>query len=184
MLDIVGTGGVIQKQFENPKELISESIEVIRTRIDAIVKRHNSVYIDYNEDITIELEGVYEKGVVYHLICHVDDAASKYNTYTSAYLIVRRDGLVRFVISGLDRRVNKGAEPIREGSMIGKCNEEVSIDSEQLGRIIDFEATKGLFAKKKKIVLEEKERVLIEESIQIMEKALQEEKQKNSKSPK
>ena len=123
----------LDPNFYNPVNLIEGVNNTIQNYAKNIA--YNRV-VNLNENIAIRLDASYENGLVFHVSCIVDPGANKYNTYTLADLIVRNDGNVKFIISGVDARIHKSE--VKPNGICLPVNEElVAAALAQLGQRID-----------------------------------------------
>ena len=185
MLEVVNGGWEVQEQFNNPEDLIRRAHDVIRANREYITN-YRDLNMNYPEFITINLEGVYENGIVYNIFCHVDAAAEHYNTMTSAKLIVRRDGTVKFIIEGVDCRVNKSEKSKEAPYLLGRVNQnKLEEEMKKLGKRIDLpliDKKSNVFNRRHKEKVREltkqKVQVLIYESIMHLESVFEDKKTK------
>ena len=142
-------GAIIDEHFKVPDEMIDRYVSMTKSYLDYIIKptscrfEHNyiSLALGYSNYVSAEIQGVYENGVVFEFICHIDNAACKYDDATSAYLIVMDDGSKPiFIINGIDARCNDvslGSE--RECFLIKTNKEYINLYFSKLGKRIDFD---------------------------------------------
>ena len=145
--------------------------------------------VDYDDGIKVQLKGVYDGGVVYEITCISDVASNRYNTITKGLLIVRNDEVIKFIINGVDNRVNH-VNP--SDKWLASCNEdEVTMELASIGKRVDTPLVdtrenifKRMHGKKIRELTNEKVQLLIKKSILIMEKSLydlKDEKEENRK---
>ena len=165
MLVYEATNYSVDSHFVNPQELIKKAREYIKKYYDHIVNYY-LIELGYPERITVNLSQVREQGVVYKLKCHIDPAAGKYDTATSALLIVKNNGEVKFIISEVDARVNL----VEKGdSFWTKVNQqEIENELANLGKRVDtilFSDWDNYFVRRKKKLAKEKVDILVKNSI-------------------
>ena len=152
----------VDESFLDHDKLIANARRAIRDNIKQICNGHK-VYFGPGNNLFITLFDVYEGGVIYDIVCPIDAAANKYNTATSALLIVRNDGTVKLILDGVDRRVNPEAPETT--TFWAQINDEI-IDKELslLGPKLKESAQsqmKGPFKKKRREFAEKKNEIIM-----------------------
>lgn len=142
-------GATIDEHFKAPDEMIEKYVSMMRSYYDYIMKstscryehRYISLALGFSNYVSAEIQGVYENGVVFEFICHIDNAASRYDTATSAYLIVKDDGSKPiFIISGIDGRCNEEKLGYDRNNFLIKTNKEyIEEYFSKLGERIDLD---------------------------------------------
>lgn len=97
----------IQYEFKDPMEMVKRAYKVIKENVDKMSEvrylPHDEIYksvgMDYPENIQILVDGVYENGVAYRITCFHDEAAGKYDIYTTAELICVKGQVPIFIIN-------------------------------------------------------------------------------------
>ena len=175
----------VDESFLDHDKLIANARRAIRDNIKQICNGHK-VYFGPNNDLFITLFDVYEDGVVYDIVCPIDAAANKYNTATSALLIVRNDGTVKLILDGVDRRVNPHAPKSdrlwatinneiidKELSSLGTKLRE-SVQSKMRG---PFKGTRRKFAEQKNEIIMKMKMILVKQSADRLAAAILDERE-------
>ena len=99
----------LQSEFYDPNSMAIRARQVIRKNRKTMEHveyssskdtKYESVNMEYPENIQIEIDGVYENGIVYDITCYPDEAAGKYDTYTKAKLVCINDQEPIMIING------------------------------------------------------------------------------------
>lgn len=149
-LEYIGVdGAIIDDHFIVPDEMIDKYVSSIRRYFDHVTipsayhgyHYYNNLILNFGNYISAKIQGVYENGVVFEFVCHIDDAACKYDTATSAYLIVMDDGSKPvFIIDSIDARCNdKRLGYKREKYWLRTNKEYVDKYFSKLGERIDLD---------------------------------------------
>lgn len=142
-------GAIIDEHFKVPDDMIDRYVSLSKSYLDYIIKptscrfehKYISLGLGFSNFVSAEIQGVYENGVVFKFICHIDNAACKYDDATSAYLIVMDDGSKPiFIINGIDARCNVESLGCERDCFLIKTNKEyVDLYFSKLGKRIDFD---------------------------------------------
>ena len=142
-------GAIIDEHFKVPDDMIENYVSLMKTYSDYIITptscrfehKYISLGLGFSNYVSAEIQGVYENGVVFKFICHIDNAACKYDDATSAYLIVMDDGSKPiFIINGIDARCNDKSLGCERDSFLIETNKEyVDLYFSILGKRIDFD---------------------------------------------
>ena len=190
-------GFIVEEYFEDPTVIISKVISTINRCVkyskdgksyDLLLKGQRVGLPASNANLEMKIHGLYEQGIVYDVRSNVDTGLNKYNTATAAYIIVKNDGTIKYIIYGVDNRVNNRAYLDDNNGCMGLYDyKNVQKELVSLGKRIDgplYDDKINDFNKGYKLKLREltykKAEAMVKKSISIMEKALSDCNNKNN----
>lgn len=137
----------LDSHFYNGHELTSSLNEMFKT--EGFVKDfttlgyydgssyYRSFNLDSNGDYQVSIVSVHENGVALQVKCIIDAGSAKYNTATSAMVIFKDGELPKFVIDGIDGRVNTNVDNPNNSFWISVNQEIVERLISELGKRVD-----------------------------------------------
>ena len=150
---------IISSEFDNPEELVKRVCDAIKENGEKIFK-HEPIHVASHSGqiLTVRLDTINENGMVCHVLGHADNAAGKYDVLTEAAIIIKNDGNIKYILSGVDGRRNDDASFVTvEGRHLKQCNvEQIKSELSALGQKIDdkkLENSSSIFNRKKQKTL-------------------------------
>lgn len=144
----------INNVFQNPEELIKTVIKYIKENLDAFctptknTTKEKTCFTystlklsEYPSDyISIEIQGIYQKGIIIKVLAKSSSGIYNYDTITSGLLIINENKTPMFIINQIDGRKeqNMNIAKIKTPTLFIKTNQNI-IDKEikDLGQKID-----------------------------------------------
>lgn len=133
--------------FEDYEQLINEVNNFIQLNLDdfcstkRIINKENNSYDYYyktfkldaypNDFISVQIEGIYEKGIVIKITSHRDTGLYHDGINTSGLLILNENDNPKFIINRIDEIVNKTQNDSKPNK------KEVELEINKLGKRID-----------------------------------------------
>ena len=136
----------ISDVFENYEYLIDNVSKFIQSNLDTFCTSINHSYQSFkletypNDYISIEIQGIYENGIIIRIIAHRD-----HNTYhdaicTSGLLIIKENEYPKFIIDSISslEKENEKFKVNNKSNIFIKINQnEVELEINKLGKRID-----------------------------------------------
>ena len=144
----------INNVFKKPKDLIESIIKYIKENLDTFCTptknipkekinfTYNTIKLNEypNDYISIEIQGIYQKGIIIKVLANSSRGIYNYDTITSGLLIINEDKTPMFIIDQIDGRKeqNMNIAKITTPTLFIKTNQNIITEEiKALGKRID-----------------------------------------------